>query len=243
MAWFINKKEIDIIKKLLGRAQVFNSYDNALKAIISTPDKPFVISFLNMFAIQTALKNEEFFNALMQSDLLFIDGIGVKLLCKKFNLPYGVNMNGTDFIPWLISKFKDKSFLVFGSTLATVTQFKEKLSGYNILHILDGFNDYQHYIDITEEYPANVILLGMGMPKQEILSSKIKSAAVIINGGAIVDYTAGAKTRAPRIFILLNAEWVYRMFYEPKRLLKRYTDGMALMGQIYLTNTNDKKAI
>lgn len=234
MAWFLKNKDITIIKKLLHKAKPYDNYDEAFADIKPNANRRFVISFLNMFAIQTALKNEEFLEALMRSDILLLDGIGAKLLCKKFDIPHGINMNGTDFIPWLLNEFKAKSFLAFGSNNTTIDKFREKLSDYNILHTEDGFKSYKEYIDAAKKYPYEVMLLGMGMPKQELLASKIKLPGIIINGGAIIDYMSGVKMRAPKLFIMLEIEWVYRMFYEPGRLFKRYMDGIILISQIAL---------
>jgi N-acetylglucosaminyldiphosphoundecaprenol N-acetyl-beta-D-mannosaminyltransferase len=222
MAWYLHEREVKIIKALLFHAKAYNNYDEVARIIDKRGEKRFVISFLNLFAIQIALKNEDFFNALIQSDLLLYDGIGVKSLCNKFNIPYGINMNGTDFIPWLLNKFKSKPLLVFASSFTAVSKFKEKFVDHNIQHIEDGFKDYDEYINAAAKYPYDIILLGMGMPKQEILASRIKTPGIIVNGGAIVDYMSEVKRRAPKAFIALKIEWIYRIIYEPKRLFIRY---------------------
>ena len=45
---------------------------------------------------------------------------------------------------------------------------------------------------------------------------------VMLGVGAGFDFHAGTVKRAPRILQKLGLEWLYRMFQDPKRLVKRY---------------------
>lgn len=73
---------------------------------------------------------------------------------------------------------------------------------------------------------ANVVLVGVGAPKQEkwIFHHKDKMPAVDIwmALGATIDFEAGNIKRAPSIYQKLCIEWLYRLMQEPKRMFKRY---------------------
>lgn len=73
---------------------------------------------------------------------------------------------------------------------------------------------------------ANVVLVGVGCPKQEkwIFAHKDKMPEVDIwmALGATIDFEAGNIKRAPKIFQTLAMEWFYRFLKEPKRLFRRY---------------------
>lgn len=73
---------------------------------------------------------------------------------------------------------------------------------------------------------ANVVLVGVGCPKQEkwIFNHKDKMPNVYIwmALGATIDFEAGNIKRAPKIFQELYLEWFYRFLMEPKRMFKRY---------------------
>src|SRR5438132_512000 len=75
-----------------------------------------------------------------------------------------------------------------------------------------------------------LIILAMGMPKQEAIAVRLraylKSPALIVNGGAILDFLGGKVTRAPRWMQRLYLEWVYRLYLEPRRLARRYLLGI-----------------
>lgn len=78
---------------------------------------------------------------------------------------------------------------------------------------------------INESY-ANVVLVGVGAPKQEkwIVKHRKQMPGVDIwmALGATIDFEAGNIKRAPKIFQMLALEWLYRFLKEPKRLYRRY---------------------
>jgi beta-1,4-glucosyltransferase len=45
----------------------------------------------------------------------------------------------------------------------------------------------------------------------------------LIGVGALLDFLAGDKPRAPTLVQKLRMEWFYRLCLEPTRLLRRYT--------------------
>ncbi len=73
---------------------------------------------------------------------------------------------------------------------------------------------------------ANVLLVGVGAPKQEKWITKYKDQLTKVKLymalGATIDFEAGNIKRAPMIFQKLALEWLYRMFKDPRRLVKRY---------------------
>lgn len=79
---------------------------------------------------------------------------------------------------------------------------------------------------MIEASGANVVLVGVGAPKQEkwIMTHKDKmpSVKVWMALGATIDFEAGNIKRAPKIYQKLALEWLYRMYCEPKRMFKRY---------------------
>lgn len=79
---------------------------------------------------------------------------------------------------------------------------------------------------------ANVVVVGVGAPKQEkwIMTHKNKMPSVDIwmALGATIDFEAGNIARAPKWVQHAGMEWLYRFFHEPRRLFKRYfVDDMA----------------
>ena len=94
---------------------------------------------------------------------------------------------------------------------------------------MDGFREDSEYLKAVRDRRPFLIILGMGMPKQErvasLLARNLDYPCVIICGGAILDFMAGKVSRAPLIFRRTGMEWLYRLGCEPRRLFVRYAIG------------------
>jgi len=73
---------------------------------------------------------------------------------------------------------------------------------------------------------ANVVLVGVGCPKQEKWIDRNKAMMPRVDIwmalGATIDFEAGNIKRAPNIFQKLALEWFYRFMKEPRRMYRRY---------------------
>ncbi len=80
--------------------------------------------------------------------------------------------------------------------------------------------------EIINKSGANVVLVGVGAPKQEKWISQHKvfmpNVKIWMALGATIDFEAGNIRRAPKIFQKLALEWLFRMCCDPRRLIKRY---------------------
>lgn len=79
---------------------------------------------------------------------------------------------------------------------------------------------------MINESDANVVLVGVGCPKQEkwidAHKDKMPGVDIWMALGATIDFEAENVKRAPKIFQILYMEWFYRFLQEPKRMYKRY---------------------
>lgn len=72
---------------------------------------------------------------------------------------------------------------------------------------------------------ADIVLVGMGMPRQEkwILDNASElDCKVVANIGGCLDYFAGTQKHAPRWLGRIGLEWLYRLAASPRRLARRY---------------------
>lgn len=81
-------------------------------------------------------------------------------------------------------------------------------------------------VDIVNRSGANVLLVGVGAPKQEKWIMKYRNQMpdvdLFMALGATIDFEAGTLKRAPLLWQKLGMEWLYRCLKEPRRLFKRY---------------------
>ncbi len=87
------------------------------------------------------------------------------------------------------------------------------------------FNDDANVITAVRRAGPEVMLIGMGFPKQETWIVRYRDmlpfgVAVCIGGG--IDILAGVRRRAPSWMQTAGLEWVYRLVQEPLRLGYRY---------------------
>lgn len=79
---------------------------------------------------------------------------------------------------------------------------------------------------MINESGANVVLVGVGCPKQEkwidAHKEKMPGVDLWMALGATIDFEAGNVKRAPRLFQTLCMEWFYRFLQEPRRMYRRY---------------------
>lgn len=80
--------------------------------------------------------------------------------------------------------------------------------------------------EIVNRSGANVVLVGVGAPKQEKWIDRWKAlmpgVRLWMALGATIDFEAGNIRRAPRLWQKMGMEWFYRFICEPKRLFRRY---------------------
>lgn len=80
-------------------------------------------------------------------------------------------------------------------------------------------------INEVNEYKPDILLIGMGMPRQEVFLQSFESrldfkASVCL--GAFVEYFVGGQPLPPRWMGRFGLEWSYRFIHNPKRYFARY---------------------
>lgn len=86
--------------------------------------------------------------------------------------------------------------------------------------------EIEQIIGIVNKSGANVVLVGVGAPKQEkfIMTYKDRMPGVDLwmALGATIDFESGTLARAPRWMNKCGLEWAFRITQDPKRMLRRY---------------------
>jgi N-acetylglucosaminyldiphosphoundecaprenol N-acetyl-beta-D-mannosaminyltransferase len=80
-------------------------------------------------------------------------------------------------------------------------------------------------IETINSFQPDILLVGMGMPRQELWVLKNQAhivPCVIFTVGGAFDYEAGVQRAPPRWVGQVGAEWAYRLALNPRRMFKRY---------------------
>ena len=177
--------------------------------------------------------NLKYRNALSKASFLLNDGIGVELAGRLSGVIFKDNLNGTDLIPEVLKKMPDgcKIFLLGAKEGVAKNAMRELVNdGLNVVGCHSGFfDDNENVLTEIINSNANVLVLGMGVPKQEIwLNDNIEylpNIKLSLVGGAIIDFISKEIRRAPKLVREIRLEWLFRLLLEPKRMWKRYLIG------------------
>jgi len=201
---------------------------------LATPQVPTVLGFVNAHAMNLVVRDGAYHQALSAADVLLRDGSGMAILYRRLGLEPGLNMNGTDFIPRLMAAYRGRRVAFWGTRQPYLDQAAQRSAAlYGVLPVSvhDGFASVDSYLQLARELQPELIVLGMGMPRQEAVAARLAAAGrpcLIVCGGAILDFLGGKVNRAPEWLRRLGGEWLYRLWREPRRLFMRYVVGNPL---------------
>jgi N-acetylglucosaminyldiphosphoundecaprenol N-acetyl-beta-D-mannosaminyltransferase len=91
-----------------------------------------------------------------------------------------------------------------------------------------GFDELteKKYISDMQNAEPDIVWVSLGFPKQEKfindLQMKYSIESNLVGVGAVFEWVAGTKIKAPEFIANLGLEWILRLLQEPKRLFKRY---------------------
>ncbi|GMQ60190.1 WecB/TagA/CpsF family glycosyltransferase [Vallitalea sediminicola] len=193
-------------------------------------DKKYKIYTPNPEFVMAANQDEEFRNILNQGDLVIPDGIGIVIASKIMKKSITERVAGYDLLQNVFNKIKgtDKTVYFFGASkgvaLQAANKMKEIHKGLNVVGIHDGYFDEkeeQKIMDTINSLQPDLLLVGLGAPKQEKWISKNinnLNVKVALGVGGSFDGMAGIVKRAPEIYQKLGLEWFYRLIKQPTRI-------------------------
>lgn len=196
-------------------------------------DKHHVVITPNPEIVMKATKDRELLAIINQSDLVVPDGIGIVIASKftKNKVPErvpGIEL-AVDFFEAAKYLASPLTVYILGSQPGVAEQAKENLENkYQNIKIIgfhSGYFDHQQELIIIKQIQTlepNLLLVGLGAPKQEkwIWQNKSLPVKISMGVGGSIDVFAGVVNRAPALFIKLNLEWFYRVLKEPKRIFR-----------------------
>ncbi|WP_267427683.1 WecB/TagA/CpsF family glycosyltransferase [Methylobacterium sp. GC_Met_2] len=204
---------------------------NQLLETLNNLKQPFVLSFLNQHGFNLAWSNNDLRIALLKSDCILRDGVGLELALRALDRKSGLNCNGTDMIPRILQGMSGRTAAIFGTKDPWLSGACDYIQaeGIQVVSKLNGFENWSVYLSAIVSSRPEIIILGMGMPQQEELSVALAQncdhACLIINGGAILDFMGSRFARAPKWIRRMRLEWLFRLINEPARLFGRYASG------------------
>lgn len=192
----------------------------------------------NVDHVVLAAENPRFRSAYAACDLSLADGTPIVWASRALGQPVPEKISGSDLAPRLLALAEARGFRVYllGGTPQVAAEAALRVQrrypdlamvGYAAPTIdLAGTQaERQAVIEAINLTRPDLILVCLGAPKQELWIHESASAlrpAVLLGVGAVIDFLAGRRRRAPRWISRAGLEWAYRLVHEPRRLWRRY---------------------
>lgn len=172
------------------------------------------------------------------AELLLVDGHPLMWIAKWYGSPFKEKICGSDLVPCLCDLAAKKGYKVFllgaadGVATKAATVLENEYPGICIAGTYSppyGFEkdevELKKINSMLLESNADLLFVGMGVPKQDIFiyeNMKKYKIPMSFSIGATIDFIAGEQKRAPKWMTNHGLEWLYRLFSDPKRMFKRY---------------------
>jgi N-acetylglucosaminyldiphosphoundecaprenol N-acetyl-beta-D-mannosaminyltransferase len=203
---------------------------------IAVAATPLLIACANPHSLVVSLHDELFRKALKQTKILVADGMGVAMAGRYLKRRKVQRITGFDVFSATMQQLEESkgSVFFFGSSIEVLERITNKINvdypNVRLAGVLSPpFGDWSHaknneMIDSINQSNADVLWVGMTAPKQEKWASQnFENLDVKVIGsiGAVFDFYAETKPRAPEWMCRLGVEWLHRLIKEPKRMWRR----------------------
>tara|TARA_B100000427_G_scaffold191503_1_gene159183 strand:+ start:7091 stop:7828 length:738 start_codon:yes stop_codon:yes gene_type:complete len=216
---------------IFGYNVVSDSFSDVVKQLISIKkSKAFHrVVTLNPEMIVLAERNLIAKTWLMKANTIVADGYGVKWALNFLGKGSVHVISGVDLVIELLQQ-KGLSFYFVGSSedviKKTVDNTKRNYPNATIVGSSHGFFSEFDSPDVIKsiiDAKPDIILVGMGFPKQEYFIQTLAQychSGVAIGVGGTFEVLSGMKSLAPSWVKVRGLEWVYRAFQDPRRMFR-----------------------
>lgn len=199
-----------------------------------------------------------YIQAMKNADFVLIDGIAMQIFDRVGQFIFwdkrsrSSNLNGTDFLPYILEQTKDQKVAIIMSSVydPKINKWPEWMDKW-----LNKLKSLYPHIDIIfkhqtvfakrgEDFPLDecialiqkkksdydhiLFLNGIWGPAQEIRTEQKRNHfkdtnIIVMNNGATIDYYSGFETRAPRRVVKMRiGETFRRIITQPEKNLKKF---------------------
>ncbi len=207
-----------------------------MERVIERSDREYVC-FANAHLTSTARSDSSTARALGGAGMVLADGAPVAWAIKLLTGEAGHRVAGADVFDELCRRTAGKGGRHFflGSTPEVLQGLLARVErSYPGLEICGAysppfgpalFDELPAVARRIDETRADVVWVGLGAPRQEQwmeAARPLLRAPLLLGVGAVFEFAAGTKRRAPRWMQRGGLEWVFRLVQEPRRLFRRY---------------------
>ncbi|WP_026907562.1 WecB/TagA/CpsF family glycosyltransferase [Paucisalibacillus globulus] len=197
--------------------------------------KCFIVT-ANPEIVMRAREDQEYKQVIQSADYVIPDGIGIIKASNRLKQPLKERITGFDVVLDLLAYANEKELSCYflgakeDVNKKAVEEVTKQFPNLRIAGRHHGFFDLKDESIIEEvvKSEADIVLVALGLPRQELwIHNTINrfEKGVFLGVGGTLDVLAGEVPRAPKMWIKLNLEWLYRVLKQPtrvKRLMKNF---------------------
>jgi N-acetylglucosaminyldiphosphoundecaprenol N-acetyl-beta-D-mannosaminyltransferase len=225
-------------RAVVGTPISLTSYAEVLALIEHRPrDRALVAAFCNVHSVMTARRDPQVAQALRAADLATPDGVPIVWALRSLGHREQQRVYGPDLMELALPHGVELGWrhYLYGSTPETLERLRdaaERLApGVQIVgsHAPpfrpETPEERAAVLDDIRASGADVVWIGLGMPKQERWAHEVREelpGVALMAVGAAFDLLSGTVKQAPDWIQRAGLEWLYRLVQEPRRLWRRY---------------------
>lgn len=215
---------------------LLNEPINVITEKLIKNEKSTSVVYMNPHSYCLNYNNKKYQESISSNSFLLIDGVLLQLsLFLKFKKKIHRNIGETSMY-YFLKNLPYKNILILGPSKEKGEIFVKFLKKKNIEFDYE-INELPYFYNEVDKETLkkiikkiniskfNLIINTIGAPKQEILSyqiiKEIKFKLIILNVGAVIDYTTDKKFLYLKYFRIIRLEWFYRFCISPLKIGKR----------------------
>lgn len=223
---------------ILGIPISLASYDEVLALIDARPqNQATTVAFCNVHSVMTARRNPQIASNLLRFDVVTPDGMPLVWALRATAHTAQNRVAGPELMKRALRYGVERRWkhFFYGSTQETLGKLRSSaeslapgvgiVGAYSPPFRTPTDQEVGDAISRIREAGADVVWVGLGMPKQEVWIDQVRDrlpGVALLGVGAAFDILAGNVRRAPQWMQDLGLEWLYRLVQEPQRLWRRY---------------------
>ena len=231
--WCLMGLPFDAVSQAQAASELERSILNRRSCFLSTPNLNFVVS---------AQSEHDFFESVLDSDLVVADGMPIVWVAKLLGIPISERVAGSSLFNALSTREpangRIKVFF-FGGLPGVAEGACDALNSMSEGMECCGYADpgfvsvddmsSPDILDKINRTKPDFLVVALGAKKGQAWIQKNKDllkVPVFSHLGAVINFVAGTVERAPKVWQKLGLEWLWRIKQEPALWRRYLTDGV-----------------
>lgn len=197
---------------------------------------PYFVTYLNAACSNLAQVDADYRQILRRADLVYADGQAIVWASRWLRQPVPERVNAADFFVEFCRRCAQAGLSLYflgsqpGVAARAAQHLIESIPALTVLGTESGYfsPDDREILQRIQRAAPDILIVGMGVPRQEqwvVRHLPQLGVASVWCVGALFEYYAGFRPRAPKWMRRAGLEWLFRLALEPRRLWRRYVIG------------------